>query len=78
MRRRGPVATSPTVSSRTGTGSPDGNVLGVSAKPKGRSPSGGNDPTPATVDGTSTVDEGDDASEPQLAIANDETTTAIR
>lgn len=53
-------------------------MLGVSAKPKGRSPSGGNDPTPATVDGTSTVDEGDDASEPQLAIANDETTTAIR
>ena len=78
IKRRGPSATSPTVSSRIGIVSPDGNVFGVLADPMGRNPRGGSDPTPATVEGTSTDDLVEDVPEPQPTITNEHTNDAVR
>jgi hypothetical protein len=66
MRMRGPSAASPTVDVRRGTASPFGNVLADPPRPIGIRPSGGSEPTPAMVAGTSAaVVTGDEDDEPQ-------------
>jgi hypothetical protein len=73
---RGPSAASPTVDGCRGTDSPFGNVLAEPPRPIGIRPSGGREPTPATVAGTSaTVVTGDEDDDAQAASDAATTTT---